>query len=87
MKRKNNGEAWHGKISYENYEEEIKNPADVEKKIEEGTCQEVVKGLTLIKDPHVLLKTNVHNKKNNHCKNNIFSDALPLYWQRSMAMS
>uniref|UniRef100_A0A3Q1JSI3 Interferon-induced GTP-binding protein Mx n=1 Tax=Anabas testudineus TaxID=64144 RepID=A0A3Q1JSI3_ANATE len=37
MKRKKEGEEWYGKISYQNHEEEIDDPADVEKKIREGT--------------------------------------------------
>lgn len=35
MKRKR-GEKWYGKISYQDYEEEIDDPADVEAKIREG---------------------------------------------------
>lgn len=37
MKRKKEGEEWYGKISYQNYEEEIEDPTEVEKKIREGT--------------------------------------------------
>ncbi len=37
MKRKKEGEDWYGKISYQSFEEEIEDPADVEKKIREGT--------------------------------------------------
>lgn len=37
MKRKKEGEEWYGKISYQDHEEEIKNPADVERKIRKGT--------------------------------------------------
>ncbi|XP_070301235.1 interferon-induced GTP-binding protein Mx2 isoform X2 [Salvelinus sp. IW2-2015] len=33
MKRKKEGEEWHGKISYHDREEEIEDPSDVEKKI------------------------------------------------------
>ncbi|CAB1353579.1 unnamed protein product [Coregonus sp. 'balchen'] len=33
MKRKREGEEWHGKISYQDHEEEIEDPSDVEKKI------------------------------------------------------
>ncbi|XP_053172604.1 interferon-induced GTP-binding protein Mx-like [Scomber japonicus] len=33
MKRKKEGEEWYGKISYQDHEEEIEDPADVEKKI------------------------------------------------------
>uniref|UniRef100_A0A7N6AH33 Interferon-induced GTP-binding protein Mx n=1 Tax=Anabas testudineus TaxID=64144 RepID=A0A7N6AH33_ANATE len=36
MKRKKEGEEWYGKISYQNHEEEIDDPADVEKKIREA---------------------------------------------------
>uniref|UniRef100_UPI0037E7FF43 interferon-induced GTP-binding protein Mx isoform X1 n=2 Tax=Semicossyphus pulcher TaxID=241346 RepID=UPI0037E7FF43 len=36
MKRKKEGEEWFGKISYQTYEEEIEDPADVEKKIREA---------------------------------------------------
>nr|AZL95661.1 Mx1 protein [Miichthys miiuy] len=36
MKRKKEGEEWYGKISYQENEEEIKDPADVEKKIREA---------------------------------------------------
>nr|XP_020488753.1 interferon-induced GTP-binding protein Mx-like [Labrus bergylta] len=36
MKRKREGEEWFGKISYQNHEEEIEDPADVEKKIKEA---------------------------------------------------
>ncbi|XP_060898310.1 interferon-induced GTP-binding protein Mx-like [Labrus mixtus] len=36
MKRKREGEEWFGKISYQNHEEEIEDPADVEKKIREA---------------------------------------------------
>lgn len=36
MKRKKEGEEWHGKISYREYEEDIEDPADVEKKIREA---------------------------------------------------
>ncbi|XP_075952227.1 interferon-induced GTP-binding protein Mx-like [Anarhichas minor] len=36
MKRRKEGEEWYGKISYEGYEEEIKDPADVEKMIREA---------------------------------------------------
>ncbi|KAM6930113.1 interferon-induced GTP-binding protein Mx-like [Lycodopsis pacificus] len=36
MKRKKEGEEWYGKISYEGYEEEIKDPADVKKIIREA---------------------------------------------------
>nr|Q5U752.1 RecName: Full=Interferon-induced GTP-binding protein Mx; AltName: Full=Interferon-inducible Mx protein [Solea senegalensis]AAV49303.1 interpheron-inducible Mx protein [Solea senegalensis]ACD93188.1 Mx protein [Solea senegalensis] len=39
MKRKNDGEGWQGKISYQDHEEEIQDPADVEKKIEEAQIQ------------------------------------------------
>lgn len=36
MKRKKEGEEWYGKISYQDHEEELDDPADVEKKIREG---------------------------------------------------
>nr|AAR99716.1 interferon inducible Mx protein [Dicentrarchus labrax]AAR99717.1 interferon inducible Mx protein [Dicentrarchus labrax] len=36
MKRKKEGEEWYGKISYQDFEEEIEDPADVEKKIREA---------------------------------------------------
>ncbi|XP_031697099.1 interferon-induced GTP-binding protein Mx-like [Anarrhichthys ocellatus] len=36
MKRRKEGEEWYGKISYQGYEEEIKDPADVEKMIREA---------------------------------------------------
>ncbi|XP_026204264.1 interferon-induced GTP-binding protein Mx-like [Anabas testudineus] len=36
MKRKKEGEQWHGKISYQNNEEDLKDPSDVEKKIREA---------------------------------------------------
>ncbi|XP_067359315.1 interferon-induced GTP-binding protein Mx-like [Channa argus] len=36
MKRKKEGEEWYGKISYQDQEEEIEDPADVEKKIQEA---------------------------------------------------
>lgn len=43
MKRKKEGEEWYGKISYQDYEEEIEDPADVEKKIREGTVYSIPK--------------------------------------------
>ncbi|KAI3369499.1 hypothetical protein L3Q82_007715 [Scortum barcoo] len=36
MKRKREGEEWYGKISYQDFEEELEDPADVEKKIREA---------------------------------------------------
>ncbi|KAM8756298.1 uncharacterized protein AB9X84_009540 [Acanthopagrus schlegelii] len=36
MKRKKEGEEWYGKISYQDHEEELDDPADVEKKIREA---------------------------------------------------
>ncbi|KAM7401748.1 hypothetical protein PAMP_017036 [Pampus punctatissimus] len=36
MKRKKEGEEWYGKISYKDYEEVIKDPADVERNIKEA---------------------------------------------------
>ena len=43
MKRKKEGEEWCGKISYQDSEEEIEDPADVEKKIREGTVYHILK--------------------------------------------
>ncbi len=42
MKRKKEGEEWYGKISYQDFEEEIEDPADVEKKIREGTVYNIL---------------------------------------------
>ncbi|XP_037628091.1 interferon-induced GTP-binding protein Mx isoform X1 [Sebastes umbrosus] len=39
MKRKREGEEWYGKISYKDFEEELEEPADVEKKIREAQDQ------------------------------------------------
>ncbi|XP_041638721.1 interferon-induced GTP-binding protein Mx-like [Cheilinus undulatus] len=36
MKRKKEGEPWFGRISYQNHEEELEDPTDVEKKIREA---------------------------------------------------
>ena len=36
MKRRKEGQEWYGKISYQDFEEEIDDPATVEKKIREG---------------------------------------------------
>ncbi|KAM6979539.1 interferon-induced GTP-binding protein Mx3-like [Aplochiton taeniatus] len=36
MKRRREGDKWHGKISYQNYEEEIDDPSEVEQKIREA---------------------------------------------------
>ncbi|XP_029287526.1 interferon-induced GTP-binding protein Mx-like isoform X2 [Cottoperca gobio] len=36
MKRRKEGEEWYGKISYQDFNEEIEDPADVEKKIREA---------------------------------------------------
>ena len=36
MKRKREGEEWHGKISYQDHELEIDDPSEVEKRIREG---------------------------------------------------
>uniref|UniRef100_A0A672ZBC3 Interferon-induced GTP-binding protein Mx n=1 Tax=Sphaeramia orbicularis TaxID=375764 RepID=A0A672ZBC3_9TELE len=36
MKRQKSGEEWYGKISYQDHEEDIDDPADVEKKIKEA---------------------------------------------------
>ncbi|CAF95923.1 unnamed protein product, partial [Tetraodon nigroviridis] len=38
MKRRKEGEEWYGKISYQDHQEEIEDPADVEKKIREGSA-------------------------------------------------
>ncbi|KAK1901102.1 Interferon-induced GTP-binding protein Mx [Dissostichus eleginoides] len=43
MKRKKEGEEWYGKISYQDFEEEIDDPVDVEKKIREA--QDEIAGL------------------------------------------
>ncbi|XP_075952229.1 interferon-induced GTP-binding protein Mx [Anarhichas minor] len=43
MKRRKEGEEWYGKISYQGYEEEIEDPADVEKMIREA--QEKLAGI------------------------------------------
>lgn len=37
MKRRREGQDWYGKISYQEFEEELNDPAIVEKKIREGT--------------------------------------------------
>lgn len=37
MKRNKRDQEWHGKISYQGKEEEMNDPAEVEKKIREGT--------------------------------------------------
>lgn len=37
MKRKKEGEEWYAKISYQDYEEDIDDPADVDKMIQKGT--------------------------------------------------
>lgn len=36
MKRRKEGQEWYGKISYQDHEEELDDPAVVEKKIREG---------------------------------------------------
>lgn len=41
MKRMQEGEEWYGKISYKDFQEEIDDPEDVEKKIREGTISNV----------------------------------------------
>lgn len=44
MKKRNEGQDWYGKISYQEHKEEIKDPATVEKKIARGTtfcCSEI----------------------------------------------
>uniref|UniRef100_A0A674EGT5 Myxovirus (influenza) resistance B n=1 Tax=Salmo trutta TaxID=8032 RepID=A0A674EGT5_SALTR len=45
MKRKKEGEEWHGKISYQDHEEEIEDPSDVEKKIREESTPISIKYL------------------------------------------
>lgn len=37
MKRRKEGQEWYGKISYQEIQEEIEDPVEVEKKIREGT--------------------------------------------------
>ena len=36
MKRGRDGEKWYGKISYQDHEQEIEDPTDVEHEIREG---------------------------------------------------
>ena len=43
MKRKKEGEEWFGKISYQDHEEEIEDPEDVEKKIRKGMVHCILK--------------------------------------------
>lgn len=50
MKRKREGEEWHGKISYRNYKNEIKDPADVRKKIKEGTVYSILNISQVLKE-------------------------------------
>ncbi|XP_067444126.1 interferon-induced GTP-binding protein Mx [Thunnus thynnus] len=50
MKRKKEGEEWCGKISYQDSEEEIKDPADVEKKICEAQDQMAGVGVGISED-------------------------------------
>ncbi|TKS70937.1 Mx Interferon-inducible [Collichthys lucidus] len=50
MKRKKEGEEWYGKISYKDYEEEIEDPADVEKKIREAQDKMVGSGVGISDD-------------------------------------
>ncbi|XP_075952176.1 interferon-induced GTP-binding protein Mx-like [Anarhichas minor] len=50
MKRRKEGEEWYGKISYEGYEEEIEDPADVEKMIREAQQKLAGKGVGISDD-------------------------------------
>ncbi|XP_027134816.1 interferon-induced GTP-binding protein Mx [Larimichthys crocea] len=50
MKRKKEGEEWYGKISYQDYEEEIEVPADVEKKIREAQDKMAGSGVEISDD-------------------------------------
>nr|Q000A9.1 RecName: Full=Interferon-induced GTP-binding protein Mx; AltName: Full=Interferon-inducible Mx protein [Larimichthys crocea]ABJ56003.1 Mx protein [Larimichthys crocea] len=50
MKRKKEGEEWYGKISYQDYEEEIEVPADVEKKIREAQDKMAGNGVEIADD-------------------------------------
>ena len=49
MKRRKEGEGWYGKISYQGFEEELKDLAGVEKKIREGTVYTVLLSMSLSK--------------------------------------
>lgn len=40
MKRSRREDFWHGMIKYEDYEEEIENPEDVEQKIRKGRVRD-----------------------------------------------
>lgn len=42
MKRRREGEDWYGKISYQDHEIEIEDPADVDGLIREGTVLTVM---------------------------------------------
>ncbi|KAK9515669.1 hypothetical protein VZT92_026296 [Zoarces viviparus] len=50
MKRKKEGEEWYGKISYQGFEEQIKDPADVEKMIREAQEKFAGKGVGISDD-------------------------------------
>ncbi|XP_042358390.1 interferon-induced GTP-binding protein Mx-like [Plectropomus leopardus] len=50
MKRKKEGEKWYGKISYHNYEEEIEDPAKVERKIRDAQNKMAGKGSGISSD-------------------------------------
>ena len=43
MKRKKEGEKWYGRISYNDYKEELDDPADVEDCIREGAVKCIFK--------------------------------------------
>ncbi|KAK2862440.1 hypothetical protein Q5P01_001973 [Channa striata] len=51
MKRNKEGEKWFGKISYQDYNEEINNPADVEEKIREAQVKITGDDLGISDDP------------------------------------
>nr|XP_046240532.1 interferon-induced GTP-binding protein Mx isoform X1 [Scatophagus argus]XP_046240533.1 interferon-induced GTP-binding protein Mx isoform X2 [Scatophagus argus] len=50
MKRRKEGEDWYGKISYQNHEEEIEDPVDVEKKIREAQDEMAGVGVGISED-------------------------------------
>ncbi|KAF3855953.1 hypothetical protein F7725_016676 [Dissostichus mawsoni] len=53
MKRRKEGEGWYGKISYQDFEEELKDLAGVENKIREGTVYTVLPSILEIASPDV----------------------------------
>ena len=59
MKRKKEGEEWYGKISYQDHEEELDDPTDVEKKIREGAVNISIKSQILMEQAAELLKNYV----------------------------